>query len=464
MTETLLLIEDEPLLSAELQRHFRREGWEVASAPTLAQARRALIEQDLQPLVVVSDMNLPDGNALDLLESTRSRTGSGEWLFLTGYGGVADSVRALRLGAYDFLEKPCDLEHLDLVVAGAARSARAQRQLHERAAAENRRYTPEAFVGASEAARQVRDVLLKLARAPFSALLIAGETGTGKGLAARILHYTGARRTGPLVEVNCAALPHQLLESELFGHEPGAFTDAKGRRRGLLEQANSGTIFLDEIGELPLDLQAKLLSAIEDRKLRRLGGTQPIEVDVQVLAASNRNLSQRVREGAFRRDLFHRITVFTLELPPLRARKADLKDLVPLFVAEYNLKAGKSVRVVPDGVWSALEAHDWPGNVRELRNVIERCVLLSDSATLAAQWLQLESAEPAPAGRTALPSPLDLVLRLDGSMSLDDIERHVLSVALERSNFNVTGAARLLGASRETLRYRINKYGLRSNG
>ncbi len=464
MTETLLLIEDEPLLSTELQRHFRRAGWEVAAASTLEQAQRALVEQDLQPLVVVSDMSLPDGNALDLLESTRSRTGSGEWLFLTGYGGVADSVRALRLGAYDFLEKPCDLERLDLVVAGAARSAQARRQLNERAAAENRRYAPEAFVGTSTAARQVRDLLARLARAPFSALLIAGETGTGKGLAARILHYTGARRAGPLVEVNCAALPHQLLESELFGHEPGAFTDAKGRRRGLLEQASGGTIFLDEIGELPLDLQAKLLSAIEDRKLRRIGGTQSIQVDVQILAASNRNLSQRVQEGGFRRDLFHRITVFTLELPPLRGRKEDLKDLVPLFVAEYNLKAGKSVRVVPHAVWSALELHDWPGNVRELRNVIERCVLLSDSATLAAQWLQLESAGTARATLPAPANPLDVVVHLDGSMSLDDIERHVLSVALERSNFNVTGAARLLGASRETLRYRINKYGLKSTG
>jgi len=463
MTETLLLIEDEPLLSTELQRHFRRGGWEVATASTLEQARRALIEQDLQPLVVVSDMSLPDGNALDLLESTRARTGSGEWLFLTGYGGVSDSVRALRLGAYDFLEKPCDLERLDLVVAGAARSAQARRQLHERAAAENRRYTPEAFVGTSAAARQVRDLLARLARAPFSALLIAGETGTGKGLAARILHYTGARRAGPLVEVNCAALPHQLLESELFGHEPGAFTDAKGRRRGLLEQASGGTIFLDEIGELPLDLQAKLLSAIEDRRLRRIGGTQSIQVDVQVLAASNRNLSQRVQEGGFRRDLFHRITVFTLELPPLRGRKEDLKDLVPLFVAEYNLKAGKSVRVVPEAVWSALRAHDWPGNVRELRNVIERCVLLSDSATLAVQWLQIEPPDAASAVRAAV-SALDVVIPLDGSMSLDDIERHVLSVALERSNFNVTGAARLLGASRETLRYRINKYGLKSTG
>ncbi|HZP85455.1 MAG TPA: sigma-54 dependent transcriptional regulator [Burkholderiales bacterium] len=461
MTETLLLIEDEPLLREELVRHFRRGDWSVCSAATLAQARRALIQDDLQPLVVVSDMSLPDGNALDLLETARVRTDASEWLFLTGYGGVADSVRALRLGAYDFLEKPCDLERLDLVVAGAARSARAQRQLREQAAAENRRYTAEAFVGGSAAARSVRTLLAKLAAAPFSALFIAGETGTGKGLAARILHHSGARRTGPIIEVNCAALPHQLLESELFGHEPGAFTDAKGRRRGLLEQAHGGTIFLDEIGELPLDLQAKLLSAIEDRKVRRLGGTQSIEVDVQVLAASNRNLARRVEEGAFRRDLYHRITVFTLELPPLRARKSDLRDLVPLFIAEYNLKAGKSVRITPEAVWTALERHDWPGNVRELRNVIERCVLLSDSATLSDQWLQLDPAE-APARGVRVTPAEELVLRLDGSMSLDDMEKQVLASALERSNYNVTGAARLLKTSRETLRYRVNKYGLKS--
>jgi transcriptional regulator with PAS, ATPase and Fis domain len=305
-------------------------------------------------------------------------------------------------------------------------------------------------------------MLLKLAGAPFSALLIAGETGTGKGLAARILHYNGARRGGPLVEINCAALPHHLLESELFGHEPGAFTDAKGRRRGLLEQANGGTIFLDEIGELPLDLQAKLLSAIEDRKVRRLGAAQPVDIDVQVLAASNRNLSQRVQEGAFRRDLYHRITVFTLELPPLRARKEDLRDLVPLFVAEYNLKAGRSVRVIPEAVWSALFAHDWPGNVRELRNTVERCVLLSDSATLAGQWLQLEPAAGAELGPAPVPSHAALILPLDGTVTLDEMERRIVSAALERADYNVTAAARLLGTSRETLRYRVGKFGLKS--
>jgi two-component system response regulator AtoC len=460
MTETLLLIEDESLLSAELVRHFHREGWEVLEAASLQQAKRLLVDQRVQPLVVVSDMSLPDGNALDLLESVRPHATGGEWVFLTGYGGVADSVRALRLGAYDFLEKPCELARLDLVISGAARSARAQCQLRESAALQNRRYTPAAFLGRSAAARHVREMLDKLARTSISTLLLTGETGTGKGLAARILHHTGARREGPLIEVNCAALPHDLLESELFGHEPGAFTDAKARRRGLMEQANGGTIFLDEIGELSLGLQAKLLSAIEDRRLRRLGGSTQIEIDVQIIAASNRNLFERVREDAFRSDLYHRIAVFTLELPPLRARKDDLDDLVPLFMEEYNAKAGKSIRTVPDSVWSILRAYDWPGNVRELRNAIERCVLLSDTHTLAAEWLQFPTARGMEtASRTR--DRLSIDLPLDGSMSLEDMEKQILIAALERSNHSVSAAARLLSASRETVRYRVNKFGLK---
>ena len=463
MSDTLLLIEDEPLLSAELMRHFRRAGFEVVTAGSLGEAKRLLLNDDVQPLVVVSDMSLPDGNALDLLEATRSVAVGGEWLFLTGYGSIADSVRALRLGAFDFLEKPCELERLDLVVAGAARSARAQRQLRERAAAENRRYWPEAFVGRSPAARSVRELLARLARVPLSTLLVTGETGTGKGLAARILHYSGARREGPLVEINCAALPHDLLESELFGHEPGAFTGAKGRRRGLMEQAHGGTIFLDEIGELGMDLQAKLLTVIEDRRLRRLGGTSPVEIDVQVIVASNRNLSERTRAGEFRSDLYHRIAVFTLELPALRNRMEDLDDLVPPFVAEYNAKAGKDVQVVPQRVWTALKSHDWPGNVRELRNVLERCVLLSDTQTMAADWLQLQPSR-LPAGNESAGPGGDsgLHLPLDGSLSLDDMERKIIGEALERSDHNVAAAARLLGTSRETLRYRVSKYGFKS--
>jgi DNA-binding NtrC family response regulator len=459
MADTLLLIEDEALLGDELVRHFRAEGWEVVRARRLAEAKRLLAER--APLVVLSDMSLPDGNALDLLEAARSQAAAGEWVFLTGFGTISDSVRGLKLGAFDFLEKPCDRERLDFVIGGAARSAHAQRRLGEQSAAQNRRYALQSFVGSSPAAQGVRGMLARVAALPLTALLLAGETGTGKGLAARILHYNGPRRNGPIVEVNCAAFPRELLESELFGHEAGAFTGALGRRRGLMEQARGGTLFLDEIGELETGLQAKLLKAIEDRRFRRVGGEGEIAVDVGIVASSNRDLAARVREGTFRADLFHRLSVFAIELPPLRDRKEDLDDLVPLFVAEFNAKAGRSVRTVPDPAWSRLRAHDWPGNVRELRNAIERCVLLADGPTFPGEWLRLDRG----AGPER-PAGLDgnrLALPLDGSMTLDEMDCAIVKAALERSNRNATAAARLLGSTRQTLRYRIAKYGLKSD-
>lgn len=460
MTDTLLIIEDEMLLGSELQRHYRRSGWDVVWAKTLKHAEQALLDQDVGPLVVLSDMNLPDGNALDLLEKIRNRSVGGEWVFLTGYGEVPDSVRALRLGAYDFLTKPCEQERLDLVVSSAMRSAGAQRRLSDEARERTRRYAIEAFAGHGAAARLVRDTLGKLANVPFSALVMTGETGTGKGLAARILHHSGVRGNGPLIEINCAALPRDLLESELFGHEAGAFTGAKGRRRGLMEQANGGTLFLDEIGEMDLDLQSKLLKAIEDRNVRRLGGDQLIALDVQVIAATNQDLKDRVDTGRFRADLYHRLCVFHLHLPPLRERKEDLRDLVPLYVAEYNVKAGKSVKVISEDVWRMLEAHDWPGNVRELRNVVERCVLFADAHVFPPQWLQLTARE---AKHEVVASSVvgdRLVLPMDGSMALEDMDRFIIKTALKRHDNNVTATARALGTTRETLRYRIQKYAL----
>jgi two-component system response regulator AtoC len=462
MSDTLLLIEDEALLRTELARHYRRLGWEVVPAETLRKAERSLLELGLEPLVVLSDMSLPDGNALDLLDKVRAKTKTGsEWIFLTGFGSVPDSVRALRLGAYDFLEKPCEQERLDLVVAGAARSARAQTRLHEQVAAQRQRFLPASFVGRSPAAASVRDMLAKLTQVPFSALVISGETGTGKGLAARILHHSGPRAQGALVELNCAAVPRELMESELFGYEPGAFTGAKGRRRGLMEQAHGGTLFLDEISELSGDLQSKLLKAIEDRRFRRLGGESEIAVDVQILAASNRDLESLVRDADFRSDLYHRLSVFRLHLPPLRERKQDLEDLTPLFLAEFNAKAGKSVKVIPERVWQRLRAHEWPGNVRELRNVVERCVLFAESEYFPEHWLQLGTIAPASAtGPTA--AGTSLTLPLDGSMALEEMDRYIIKTALERNGHNVTATARMLGTTRETLRYRIQKYGLHS--
>jgi DNA-binding NtrC family response regulator len=461
MADTLLLIEDESLLGTELTRHYQRLDWEVVLARNLAEARRVLFEQAFDPLVVLSDMSLPDGNALDLLEDARARSIGGEWVFLTAYGTVPDSVRALRLGAVDFLEKPCELERLDLVVFGAARSARAQRRLRDQADAQTRRFAPSSFAGRSAGAQAVRDMLEKLTRVPFSALLITGETGTGKGLVARILHHSGSRCDGPLIEVNCAALPRELLESELFGHEAGAFTGAKGRRRGLVEQAHGGTLFLDEIGELDPPLQAKLLKAIEDRSFRRLGGDRDVSVDIQLLAATNRDLGKPAGSGEFRSDLYHRLSAFRLTVPPLRQRLEDLEDLVPLFVAEFNAKAGKAVRTIPGSVWARLKAHSWPGNVRELRNVMERCVLFADGDTLPEQWLQLD--QPAATDEAPRAGGNVLQLPLDGSMALDDMDRFIIKTVLERNHDNVTAAARALNTTRETLRYRIEKYGLKPN-
>lgn len=456
---SLLLIEDEKLLGAELLRHYQKLGWDVELVTSLAKARERLLQTHFDPLLVISDMNLPDGNALDLMEEIKGKAGRAEWLFLTGYGGVRDSVRALRLGAYDFLEKPCDLARMDLVVASAQRNASLQQRIIDQTQSHHRRYMPDAYVGHSAKALQVRQMLEKLTQIPFSALILGGETGTGKGLVARTLHYAGPRAQQPMVELNCAALPRELLESELFGHEAGAFTGATGRHRGLLEQANSGTLFLDEIGEMAPDLQAKLLKAIEDRKVRRLGGEKEISVDVQIIAASHRDLEKRVQEGQFRADLFHRLSVFRLTLPPLRETKEDLDDLVPLFLAEFNAKAGKQVNIISEDIWNKLRAHDWPGNVRELRNVIERCVLFADGPIFPAMWLQL----PGQASQITLPDTNGLFLPLDGSMALDDMDKHIIKTALERAGNNLTAAARALGATRETLRYRVRKYGLKAS-
>lgn len=465
MPDTLLIIEDESLLGAELCDEFADAGWDTALATDLAEAERLLFEHNIEPLVVLSDMNLPDGNALDLLEKVRSKGLAGEWIFLTAYGGVPESVRALKLGAFDFLEKPCDQERLQIVVAGAARSARAQRRLQDEERSRGSRYLPGSFIGHSAIAQEVREMLARLSRIHFSALLITGETGTGKGLAARILHHAGSRSAGPLVEVNCAALPRELLESELFGHEAGAFTGAKGRRRGLIEQAAGGTLFLDELGELELDLQAKLLKAIDDRRVRRVGGDRELDVDVQVVAATNQDLEARVARGEFRADLYHRLAVFHLEVPSLRKRKEDLEDLLPVFIDEFNARSGQRVEHVPTSVWQRLGSYEWPGNVRELRNLVERCVLLADGPVFPERWLHLGDRDTT--DKHFLPgTQVDgdrICLPLDGSASLDEMERGILTEALLRNGDNVSLTARVLGTTREKLRYRVQKYGLKTS-
>ncbi len=465
MPDQILIVEDETLLGGELVRHHRRNGWEAVLATSIGEAERLLASDDCDPLIVLSDLNLPDGTGLDLLERIRkSGRHTAEWIFLTGFGEATDAVRAMRLGAFDFLTKPADLGRLDLVVAGALRSASAQRRLRRVVSHDSKRYRAAAFLGSSAAAEAVRDLLAKLAGLPYSGLVINGETGTGKGLTAKILHHTSPRADGPFVDINCAALPRELLESELFGHEAGAFSGAKGRHIGLMEQAAGGTLFLDEIAEMDVALQPKLLKAIEDRTIRRVGGEREIKVDVQIITATNRNLSEEIREKRFRSDLYHRLSVFEIHLPSLRQRPGDIAELVFAFIGEFNTLAKKKVRHVPEKVWSMLEAYDWPGNVRELRNVVERAVLLSSGDSLPLEWIQLrrtgEGGAPLLASGGAGADTDWLRIPLDGSMALDDMDRYIIESALKQHGYNVMATARALGTTRETLRYRVQKYGL----
>jgi len=456
MDNTLLIIEDESLLGNELSRHFKRKGYQVVLTLSIQEARNKLLKQKLDPLVVISDMNLPDGNGLDLMEEVVPSLEVGEWVFLTAYGSVSESVRALQLGASDFLEKPCSPERLDLVIASAKRSALARRRLQAQNHVDTQRYSPDSFLGSSPTAQKTREMLKRLSEVSFSSLIISGESGTGKGLAAKVLHHSSARSRAPFIAVNCAALPHDLLESELFGHEAGAFTGAKKSQRGLFEQADGGTLFLDEIGEMPLELQSKLLKAIEDQKVRRLGSEVETEIDIQIIAASNQDFTKQLSEGRFRVDLFHRLSLFELKLPSLRERKEDLQELVPALIKEFNPKAKHKVSKIPKQVWQQLNHHDWPGNVRELRNVIERCVLFAEDETLPQKWLQLD---PQQAVRD-IKDDETLLIPLDGSMNLEDIECHIIKTALQRCNNSTSAAARMLGTSREKFRYRQQKHGL----
>jgi DNA-binding NtrC family response regulator len=461
MADRLLIIEDDSDACMGLARHYRKKGWQVEVAGGTAEARAQLLDNSFDPLVIIADLGLPDGSILDHLEDLQDSVDCSEWIFVFEDAEHDDIERIDEL-AYDFLVKPLEQRRLDIIVKRAQRSALTRRRLQNYSMSEHKRYPIDAYLGQSEPVEALKEMLGRLTEVPLSTLIITGETGTGKGLAARIIHHCGLRRDRPMVELNCAALPRDLLESELYGHEAGAFTGAKGRHRGLFEQADGGTLFLDEIGDMDLELQSKLLKAIEDRKIRRLGSERELDIDVQIIAATHRDLEAMAREGNFREDLYHRLSVFCVTLPTLRERPSDLVELVPRLVAEYNTKANRRIEIIPDSVWEQLLQHDWPGNVRELRNVIERCVLLSKDEVLPEQWLQLtDSCSPAP--QQECDDANAIKVPLDGSMSLDEMDKHIIHTALEHNDYNVTETARILGTTRETLRYRIQKYGLQTS-
>ncbi len=459
----VLIIEDEAILAKNVRRYLERHGYEARVADS-AEAGLAELEQ-FQPDAIVLDYNLPGMNGLELLIELRRRDPRANVIMLTGTGSVEVAVEAMKQGAADYLQKPMALEELRIVIERTLD----QRRLEGRLAYYKAREAGESGIthlhGDSPAMLALKQTLSQLIEAERNiregappAVLIHGETGTGKELVARALHFDGARRNAPFIEMNCASIPATLLEAELFGYERGAFTDARQRKAGLVEAADGGTLFLDEVGEVDIAVQAKLLKLIEDRRVRRLGGLREQAVDVRFIAASNRNLEELVREKRFRADLFFRLRIVQVNVPPLRERGQDIIRLARLFLDWHAGRYGKPNLRLSAAAENALLAYSWPGNVRELRNAVEQAVLLARSDVIdAGQFPFCESLAyvTMPAGDDKAPT------LPQAGMTLSDVERDLLVQALTRTGWNVTRAAQLLGVTRDTLRYRIEKYGLK---
>lgn len=449
----VVVCDDEMLIRLWLTEHLADAGMRTEAVADGTALLAALAREPAD--LVLLDLRLPDGSGMEFLQRVKALDPTLPVIMMTAYGEVETAVAAVRAGAHHFLEKPIVLAELVLLIEQALDT----RQL--RADAERYRdgcrwqFADVTLVGRSAALRRIADLITRVAvKGSTVNVLVRGESGTGKGLIARAIHARGPRRGQPFMSVNCTSLPDQLVESELFGHEAGAYTDAREMKRGLFEIAHRGTIFLDEIGDMPKPMQAKLLHFLETHEFRRVGGTRNIEVDVHVLTATNRDLEEAVAKGEFREDLFYRLNVLPVTIPPLRERPEDVAPLATHFVEMLCRELGQPPREISREAIRALEHYAWPGNARELENVLERVLLLEDAATIGPDQLPLEFRGLAPQRGRAFVLPA-------AGFNLDEIEREFICQALDRAAGNKTRAAKLLGLSRDTLRYRLEKYGIR---
>jgi two-component system NtrC family response regulator len=446
---SILLIDDDDSLRRVMEFSLSEAGYKVKAAASGEEGLRLFEKESFS--AVITDITMPGMNGIEVLTKVRERDELLPVIIITAYGTIESAVEAMRKGAFDYITKPFNRDELRITLDKALRMQRLERENLELRSAVHDRYRFENIIGTSDKMRNVLDMAGRVASSDAS-VLITGESGTGKELLAKGIHYNSSRAEGPFVAVNCAAIPENLIESELFGHRKGAFTGAVKDHEGKFEVADGGTLFLDEIGDLRVDLQAKILRALQERQVDRVGGREPIPVDVRIIAATNKDIEAAVKEGGFREDLYYRLSVITLHIPALRERRDDIPLLVAFFLKKFN--PGGNVQVTPDAR-SVLTAYGWPGNVRELENVIQRATVLKRGEMITAADLP----EKLIKGKASVEH---IILNLpDEGISLEDLEKNLIIKALEKHKGNQTRAAEYLGITRPTLIYRMEKFGIK---
>jgi two-component system, NtrC family, response regulator AtoC len=444
--DNVLVVDDERNIRTLVARVLGQDQVEVQGAGTGKEGLQ--MADEVSPDLVLLDLRLPDMDGMDVLRTLRNRHPEVAVIIITGFGQIQSAVEAIKVGATDYLEKPFEhLEKLKLAVSRALDEARAKRELRRLHGLQEKQYGVDQIIGDSEPTRTLRDLIHKVARSEAQTILIQGDSGTGKELVARGLHYESARRDFPFMEVNCAAITETLFESELFGHEKGAFTDAKAAKKGLMELADRGTLFLDEVSEMSPNSQAKFLRVLQERVFRRVGGTRDIRVDLRVITATNRPLETRVKEGQFREDLFYRLNVIPIHIPPLRERREDIIPLARHFLTDSNVRSHKSIKAFTPETERLMLTYAWPGNVRELRNLIERLVILGTSENIEPQHLPPQFAAQA--------VEVQLEEAPQGFRTLAQVERAYINQVMQRVEANKSRAAKILGISRQTLRKKL---------
>lgn len=457
---TILIIDDQKLIRDSLKSALQQEGYRVFVAETGEEGLNIFKRETVE--LVLLDIRLPDVNGIDILKQIKTLNDDAIVIMMTGYGTVENAVTAMKLGAFDYFNKPFKTKNISTIIKLALETQKLKREVEGIKDKARSLYGTGKIIGQSNAILNTLDMIKKVSRIDSSTVLIEGESGTGKELVAKAIHYNSGRSDGPFIEINCSAIPYTLLESELFGYDQGAFTDAKRSKNGLFEQANGGTLFLDEIGDMDIAMQSKLLNVLQERKLRRLGGRKTIQFDARIITATNHNLREDIRQNKFREDLFYRINVLNIYLPPLRERKEDIVLLAKHFIDEFNKSFRKNVKDIEEDALQAMQNYFWPGNVRELRNTIERIMIIDNPDTIMMKHLPREVLNKSDADPFS-----DRSVNLDIPENGLDIREFTLAMqaqlikkALLKTKGNKSKAAQLLNLDRFSLRYLINKVGL----